>query len=220
MGICMLFLHLLTLAVISCFWRLTKIHLLKLISFFGRFSGGQKKSARVTFCHGCIRITKVSSNTLTEVTISAPLSRKSESWGNFSVEGDAWEPHKAFHIKEESMVFQGFSLRSVRREAEYGTTAPQTPLLSYRPNNVQRPLDVQSLSACLRHVPFFFPFSPFSFYPLLPLPAEGGNWWNNGHFVFPRFNIHQVGGGGYLFLAPGRRKEEAKDILKKPWEDF
>lgn len=45
---------------------------------------------------------------------------------------------KLFTSKKSKWFSRGFSPRSVRREAEYGTTASQTALLSYRPNNVQR----------------------------------------------------------------------------------
>lgn len=57
------------------------------------------------------------------------------------------------------------------------------------------PLDLKYLSACLGHVVFLFPFSPFSSNPLLHPPhphppAEGGYWWNNALF-FSRFHIHE-----------------------------
>lgn len=79
------------------------------------------------------------------------------------------------------------------REAENGTTASQTPLLSYRPNVQRAPWSKISFS--LGHVVFLFPFSPFSSNPLLHPPhphppAEGGYWWNNALF-FSRFHIHE-----------------------------
>lgn len=124
---------------------------------------------------------------------------------------------KLFTSKKSKWFSRGCSPWSVRREAECGTTGSQTPLLSYRPNNVQRAIDVQSLSACISLVPFVFLFSPFSSNLLLPLPADGRNWWNNAHF-FP-FS-YPSGEGGYLILGPGRRKKEGEEILKRPWESF
>lgn len=110
---------------------------------------------------------------------------------------------------------RGFSLRSVR-EAEYGTTASQTPLLSYRPNNVQRaPWCTISFSLFL----FCFPFLLL----LLTHSCPSQQRVETGGMVFfpPTFmSIGSVGGGDTYTWGPGTRKEEGEEILRRTWDNF
>lgn len=101
---------------------------------------------------------------------------------------------KLFTSKKGKWFSRGFSLRSVRREAEYGTTASQTPLLSYRPNNVQRApwctISFRLPRSCSVSVSLYY-----FFFQRTPAPPK---WWN-AHFFSGR-------GGG--IPIPGSRNKE------------
>lgn len=68
------------------------------------------------------------------------------------------------------------------------------------------PLDVQSLSACSF---FVFLFS-FSSNPLLPLSAEGGNWWNA---LFPP-TFMSIGSVGGEIPIPGVQEQEKRKVRR------
>lgn len=124
-----------------------------------------------------------------------------------------------FTSNKSKWLSRGFSLRSVRREAEYGTTASQTPLLSYRPNNVQRaPWCTISFSLFLFCFPFLLLLLTHSC-PSQQRVETGGML-----FLFPPLSCPSGRWGGrYLYLGSRNKKrgrwgdseEDMREFLRK-----
>lgn len=90
--------------------------------------------------------------------------------------------NKLFTSKKSKWFFGAFHQGVWERLRQYGTTASQTPVLSYRPNNVQRaPWCTISLSPP-RSDSFFCFTLLFLLHSCSFTWSGGGNWWNNVFF--------------------------------------